>query len=286
MDGIWPNFFIVGGSRCGTTSLYNYLKAVPSIFMPEWKAPNYFTPKRTIDKETYLELFKSTKGKNAIGESSGYLTVPESPRLIHETIPDAKIIISLRDPVERVFSHYLQGLGGNYYSGTFEDAFSIYQANKTDTELFGIMEHMVKGSYYSKPVKRFLDTFGEKQVKIIIFEEYTADTKKLVKEILKFLEVNEDVSTNIEKIYNPYRQPLGKFGKAVVRNQTIKGVVKSILPGDSAKNLLQIITSKKEKKPVLGNYERIELAKKYVDDVESLKNILGRELPWKFSEYI
>ena len=66
---IWPNFFIVGGSRCGSTSLYNYLKTVPKIFMPEWKGPADFFSNKTIDKETYLNLFNDAKGKKAIGES-------------------------------------------------------------------------------------------------------------------------------------------------------------------------------------------------------------------------
>lgn len=283
LEEIWPNFFIVGGARCGTTSLYSYLKAVPKIFMSDWKAPNYFIPNPTINRENYLKLFRDGKDKDVRGESSGYLYEIQSPELIHKQVSDAKIIISLRDPVERTFSHFLQGLGGNYYVGTFEDAFRIYQENNIEEELYKVMKHMIDCSFYSERVEKFLKTFGKKQVKVIIFEEYSSDVKKYVKEILEFLNVDEDIPTNVNKAYNPYRQPLGKIGRAIVQNPTLKGVAKSIFPGDSARNILRVTTGKKGKKPKLGTYERKELEKIFRQDVENLKNVLGRTFPWSIS---
>jgi len=112
----WPNFFIVGAAKAGTSSLFRYLKEIPGIYMPEFKEPHFFAPnppkydnyKPMQDKTKYLDLFKESTSEKMIGEASAsYLRNPESPKLIHSTIPDAKIIISLRDPVERAFSHYL-----------------------------------------------------------------------------------------------------------------------------------------------------------------------------------
>lgn len=280
MEAIWPNFFIVGGSRCGTTSLYSYLKAVPKIFMPEWKAPAYFISNKTIDKETYLNLFKGAKDKKAIGESSGYLQSSESPGLIHEQLPNSKIIISLRDPVERTFSHFLQGLGGGYYTGTFEEAFRVFMKNDTTDSKYNVMKHMIDGSYYYKSVKRYLETFDKKQIKIIIFEEYISDTKKMIREILDFLEIDDDVPKNIEKIYNPYRQPLGKVGTSLIKNEKVKNFAKSLLPGSSAKTLLKFVSGKSDKKPVLGNNERNEMEKLFTDDVKKLEGLLNRTFPW------
>ena len=99
----WPNFFIVGAPRCGTTSLYEYLNHTPGIFMSKVKEPNYFsvsvTPKIKLsqliqDKKQYLSLFKDVKDEIAIGEASvPYLWDPKAPLLIHEAIPDARIIM-------------------------------------------------------------------------------------------------------------------------------------------------------------------------------------------------
>src|SRR5215469_13417957 len=115
----WPSFFIVGAANSGTTSLYGYLKQHPDVFMPALKEPHYFaqvTPShkqrhlRTIirNQAAYLRLFHRADGCKAIGEASpSYLWDANAPYRIARAIPDAKIIILLRDPVERAYSHYL-----------------------------------------------------------------------------------------------------------------------------------------------------------------------------------
>jgi len=113
----WPNFFLVGTPKAGTTSLYEYLKNIPGIYMSPIKEPNYFSvntipenfqTKPIRDKETYLKLFEKVSNEKIIGEASAhYLSDQDAPSLIHQIVPHANILISLRDPVERVFSHYL-----------------------------------------------------------------------------------------------------------------------------------------------------------------------------------
>ena len=110
---MWPNFFIVGAAKAGTTSLYQYLKQIPGIYMSPVKEPHYFS-RRVIpddhhyrpirDKEKYLSLFKKVNNEKVVGEASPtYLRDPEAPRLIHQVSPNARILISLRDPIERPF---------------------------------------------------------------------------------------------------------------------------------------------------------------------------------------
>jgi hypothetical protein len=113
----WPNFFIVGAPKAGTTSLHAQLQSVPGIFMSRIKEPNYFS--RTLipddhqvrpirDSQKYLQLFDGVTSEAVVGEASPtYLADPDAPRLIHDVSPEARILISLRDPVERAFSHYL-----------------------------------------------------------------------------------------------------------------------------------------------------------------------------------
>jgi len=114
----WPNFFIVGTAKAGTTSLYEYFKDIPGIYMSPVKEPSYFSHalippgapkrKRIQNKNEYLKLFEDVKNEKVIGEASpGYLVYPEVAKWIHEIAPTAKILISLRDPVERLFSSYL-----------------------------------------------------------------------------------------------------------------------------------------------------------------------------------
>src|SRR5262245_21444242 len=114
----WPNFFIAGAPRCGTSSLHAYLQAIPGIFMSRIKEPNYFSRavigeqapmvKPIRDERQYLRLFDGAGGAQVIGEATPfYLEDPAAPALISQAVPHAKVIVSLRDPVERLYSHYL-----------------------------------------------------------------------------------------------------------------------------------------------------------------------------------
>ena len=132
-----PNFFIVGGARCGTTSLWQHLSMQPEVFMPEdemVKEPAFFSyvgQRRTFDQ--YIDIFKEA-GENHkwIGEASTvYLTDPESARSIYDFNKNARIIIMLRNPVHRAYSLYNWMVQDGYeYAGSFKKALSLEENRK------------------------------------------------------------------------------------------------------------------------------------------------------------
>lgn len=276
----WPDFFIVGTARAGTTSLYNYFSKVPEIYMSPVKIPNFFTyDRRGIkDEKSYLDLFKDANEQQIIGEASGYLSFPESAKLIHEKIPHGKIIISLRDPVERAFSHYLQSLRGGYETLPFKEAFQKNMRPINEKSKF--YQHFIKLGFYHDSVKRFLDLFGGNQIKIIIFEEFTDDIKKTLTDLLSFLGIETKLPENIDEVYNAYTEPIGKFGTSIVKNRPIKKIAKSILPRSTSVSLLRTLLRKKGTKPEVPKNERLFLEELYHPDVIKLENLLGRSLPW------
>jgi len=101
----WPNFFIVGAARAGTTSLYNFLKNAEGIFMSPVKETGHFIPndpRGYNDEKKYLCLFEGAKDEKVLGEATpGYLTSPETPELIKMKVPHAKILITIISP--RIF---------------------------------------------------------------------------------------------------------------------------------------------------------------------------------------
>ncbi len=119
MREIWPNFFLVGAAKAGTISIYEYLSQHPEIFFPCIKEPHFFTQARPSrqqrffvhaisDRAEYARLFERACGFATIGDASpSYLWHPEVPCRIRAQVPDARIAIILRDPVERAYSHYL-----------------------------------------------------------------------------------------------------------------------------------------------------------------------------------
>src|SRR5256885_1494402 len=97
-QSIWPNFFIVGAPRAGTTSLYEYLKQAPGVYMSAVKEPHYFGDQRGGRSESeYLDLFRGAAGAAAVGEASvGYLRNPEVPERIRRAVPHTRASLSWR----------------------------------------------------------------------------------------------------------------------------------------------------------------------------------------------
>src|SRR5581483_12072093 len=120
---IWPNFYIVGAVKSGTTSLWASLKRHPQVFLPKVKEPYFFNCPRTLnvsdsgvissDLREYQNLYRPGRGFNAIDDATpNYLVSPPAAPQIHQICPQAKIIIILRDPVERAYAHYLMPASG------------------------------------------------------------------------------------------------------------------------------------------------------------------------------
>jgi len=283
----WPNFFIVGAPRAGTTSMYEFLKRTPGVYMSAIKEPHYFSrfkpqymygnPIR--DKKKYLSLFKDVKNEVAIGEAStSYLWDSEACTEIHKVIPNARIVIMLRDPVKRSFSHYLMRVGGGQ-TLSFSDIIKL-SLNASSQDYYTSI--IVNGGFYADQVKRYLDIFGHSKVKIIIFEEFIKNPKKIVNELLEFLEVNSKVPDNISTIHNEFTVPRGKTITSLLKNRFIRKIGERV-PVTYYEPFVKKILGKKIPKPKISLEDRVFLEDLYKKDIQKLKIILGLELPWKIS---
>jgi hypothetical protein len=281
---IWPNFFIVGAQKSGTTSMYNYLRLHPKIFLSPIKEPAYFSKFRgsvpfktkSPTKEQYLELFQNANDKPIIGEvSTPYLFDQDSASSIYKTIPDAKIIIILRDPIERAYSRYLENRwDSNLPSFGEEIRKGIDVLNK---QYLDPADNILFCGLYYKQVKRYIETFGEKNVKIFIYEEiFPNNIKEKVKEILEFLgttEFHDFEETNYFGYYTPR-------GKTFLSNTLVKKFAYTFVPENLRIFLYKKIRNKDNKKPKMNTEDRTFLHQFYFDDVSKLQCLLKRQLPW------
>ena len=200
-DEVRPNFLIVGAARSGTTSLYYWLKQHPEVFMPDIKEPSYFVHGYGIsDWRKYLSLFEPGRGKKVIGEAStAYLAAPESPRWIRDVLGNIKIIILLRNPIERAYSLYCwMVMEGYEWLPTFEKAleeedrrFQDEPFRRSNPEYFWDYMYFRSGLYYDQ-VKRYIETFGSNSVKTFLFEDLTRSPEKLYSDVCRFLEVSDN----------------------------------------------------------------------------------------------
>jgi hypothetical protein len=302
-EEIWPNFFIVGAQKAGTTSLHFYLKEVPQVYMSPLKEPLYFAPNAVHNnasdiirnKKEYLRLFEKANRHIAIGEASPiYLWDPDAPKLIHQTIPHARIIIILRDPIERAYSIYLQKARYDDVKLSFyEDLMRDYKSRE---KLYGKSTLYVEFGMYYEQVKRYFDTFGREQVKVIIFEEFIQHPEQTVNEVLAFLGVKYTV-TEIREQHNPYsvpRTPLSRWFYALfrwLRARNVRfykllmllpdSVLESLpLPSGKSSGIAARILFKRMEKPKMEPEAIKFLQEIYHDDVVRLESLLGRSLPW------
>ena len=285
---VWPNFFIVGAAKAGTTSLYAYLKNTPDVKMSSEKEPGYFRSNslpaihsRRIQKPSqYLKLFKDATNEKAVGEATpGYLVDPESAKLIHNALPKAKIIILLRDPVERAFSHYLTRQTKGILKQPFHEMITSV-INEREKGISSEFNFALDSGLYTNNVKRFQDIFGTEKVKILIFEEFIKEQKKTVKEVLEFLGVDSDPPETIEKMYNVYGAPRGKLSQYILASDSLVKFSRHIIPQSLRWELRKKLLLKKEKKPELSNEDRTLLEDFYRKDVHALQKLLQRNLPW------
>ena len=244
-----PDFFICGAARSGTTSLWEYLRQHPEIYMPANigdKEPSYFCDLYGMtDWQAYVSLFRDAGNKKRVGEASGpYLTSPESPGLIKAVVPNARIIISLRNPVERAWSLYKWMRANGYEkAGTFAEALEAEDKCRVGNVEFirnnGQYYHnflYFHSGLYHDHVKRFFDVFGRGSVHVQIFEDFVRTPIEHMRRIFSFLDVDPSFSPIIEK-HNPsepipidkalrerlrmrYDDDMGRLAKLLGRNLT------------------------------------------------------------------
>jgi Sulfotransferase domain len=302
-DEVWPNFFIVGAPKAGTTSLYYYLKDIPGIYMSPIKEPNYFVRHAVQggsfdliqDKAEYLGLFRNSDRCVAIGEaSSTYLWDPDSPKLIHEAVPHARIIMILRDPIDRAYSQYLMRIKYRHLKSSFYD--ELMRDYNSKEKVWGVSDLYIEFGMYHEQVKRYLDQFGKEHIKIILFEEFIHHPTEKVNEVLSFLGVNyRATDADVNEQHNPFLVPRSPLSVRVyaffrwLRSRNIKFYrVLKLLPDSLTESQVEKFLLKKAQKPLPEPQAIKFLQEIYREDIVRLEALLGRSLPWhsvsKFSK--
>ena len=284
-----PNFFIVGAQKAGTTSLYHYLDQHPQVYMSPRKEPHFFegmhsefrrpgirsTP--VSDPAEYRALFDGTSGERAIGEASAsYLYSPRAPGLIKSSVPDARIIIILRNPADRAYSNFLHCVQvGREPLGSFAAALRAEESRMR--EKWGpLWYYKHKGFYYSQ-VERYLDTFGRDRVGVWLHEDLRNEARDTLAEVFRFLEVDEDFVPDASVEHNPSGVPrIGGLYKRVraltARNPVlVERAVPAALRGYVKRRLFT-------KPPPFPAELRRDLTHDYSEDILKLQGLIGRDL--------
>jgi len=280
------DFFIVGAPKAGTTSLYHYLNEHLEIEMSSQKEPDYFSDealkrqgmyygKNRIDNlEKYHGLF-TNKDVKLRGEASvSYLFYDDVPQKIKEYNSKAKIIIMLRNPIDRAFSHYLM----DYRLGLVSDSFdSIIKKKLKHKNANLFFQQYIKLSEYSQQVSRYLEVFDKEKIMFIDYEDFKNDVSAVVDKAYLFLGVNNDFQPNLKKKHNTYTMPKNSIIRFIYSFVSFRKFLTNIVPKSIVKWIRNLLF-KSDKKPTLSNDTRKFLASYFKDDVDYLSVLLKKKL--------
>jgi len=292
--GMWPNFFIVGAVKCGTTWLWARLRKHPEVFLPELKEPHFFLGPQPHfqegdevvdqhcagDLEAYHQLYQGAQGFRAIGDASpSYLWDEGAPYRIREVCPQARIVIILRDPVIRAHSRYLM----NFEIGI--ETLPFWEALQRDRERerrfwWTARLYVECGLYYSQ-VRRFLELFGKEQVLVLLFEDLIKRPHDLLSRVTDHIGVDAAYldASDLSDPLNPYRRQ--RFGRAYNLTSRLisRQVRQRLFPPAVSRWLRYNSLLYDTKKPPLDAESRRYLEEIYDPDIAKLEELMRRKLP-------
>jgi len=294
-----PNFFVAGAARAGTTSLWQFLRQHPDVMMPatrQTKEPSFFAEpcptwaSKYRDRDTYLDLFKNAGTRRAIGEASpAYMGSPGCAQRIFNTYPNARIVITLRQPARRAFSLYrFMCMWGFEWLPTFERALESEDARTSDPELlrdpFWLPAYLYfRSSLYSKQVKQYVDVFPREQLHILLFEDLQRRPVETTQEIFRFLGVDPTFKPAVKR-ENPSLLPASiriqhmladRWKMHPLRSAKQPGFVdRRVIPFLFSCNLAAGAWRKMSLNP---ETER-NLLERYRTDIERTAELIGRDL--------
>jgi len=249
------------------------------VSMSSVKEPNFFSSKEVEslfynskcidDSNDYHKLFSIEK-RQVRGEASvSYLYYEHVPKRIYDYNSEAKIIIMLREPIERALSHYLMDCRLGFCSEKLED---IIDNPQSYPQYF--QQYLELGNYYSQ-IKRYQDIFGKEQLLVIFYEDFKDNTEKAMNRVFSFLEIEkQDIDFSIK---NPFLSTSNTLISKLYKFKIIRKGVKAIMP----ERLLLLIRSKyfsSKSKPMLSQATEQQLKVFYKSDVFQLEKLLNTDL--------
>src|SRR3954454_18370055 len=273
-----PNLIIIGGLKCGTTSIHHYLGLHPAIQMSKPKELNFFVEEMNWDLglDWYASRFDDRFEEG--GESSPHYTnLPRFegvPERIKQSCPDARLLYMVRDPIKRILSHWVHATGAGYETGDLVEVLS-----RPDTS------YMNRSKYWMQ-LQPYLERFDRSQIEVIAQEELQGEREETMRKAFAFAGV--DATFTSEQFDREWEKSSAKQGD---KYQFMEKLIK--LPGfrsfdrnfdrlpESMRWIVEKVVHAREKppppKPVLPDELFETVRGRFGSDVAALQEFAGRE---------
>jgi Sulfotransferase family len=302
-----PDFYIVGQFKSGTTALYQMLKAHPQIYFPKYKEVWFHSPElrtralgramnsrpETLDE--YLSLFEAADPGQRIGEATpSYLISRDAARRIAELRPDARIIAILREPASFLRSFHLQCLqNGTETETDLRKALALEGLRREGTAIPRYAARPLELLYsdhvrYVEQLRRYHAAFAPEQVLVIIYEDFRRDNEATVRQVLRFIEVDDTHPIEVIEA-NPtvrVRSPqFHQFVRSVYLGRSsgtraVKKAVRPLVPKRFRGTALRMTQDRLvfAKPKAADEALMLDLRHRFKGEVQALGDYLGRDL--------
>lgn len=213
-----PNFLIIGGMKCGSTTLYRDLITQPGVFMPDDKEPHSLADDAVLTadgRDAYERLFAAAGSATAIGEAStGYTKMPDmtgcAPRARDVCGSDLRLVYMIREPVARLLSHHQHEVTG----GTMPA-----DLGRAITEC----DRLIGYSRYFTQAEPWIETFGGTALRTLRLEDVRKSRRETVEALAPHLGFNADPDrVNAEKVFNKgENKPVVKGGWRAIQGNIL-----------------------------------------------------------------
>jgi hypothetical protein len=292
-----PNFVLIGAAKTGTTSLHRWLGQHPDIFVPRQKGLHFFTAQwlrenssgpgddrllqdLTPTWESYLAHYADAAGRKAIGDvSPSYFSWWPSREAIAKYLGEPRILLVLRDPVQKAFSQYTHLIRDGRETLSFWEALQAEPERKA--RRFGALWLHLESALYAEPTERFLEYFGRERMKILIFEDLIRDPQAVLREIFAFLGVDPGVPLDTTEAQNRSGAPRSKLLASAVNDPRLRRIARTLLPTGFVSRLGRKATELNTgEKPILDDRSRAFLIERTKEDRRRLAKLLDRRVAW------
>jgi len=299
-----PDLFIVGAPKSGTTSLYEYLKGHPDIYMSKVKEPCYFPRDFALDdsgnflvygrdEKSYYALFDNAGDAKRAGEgSTRYLYSLDAPALIREAQPGAFVLVMLRNPVDMIQSLHAHKLAaGTEDEPNFERALALETDRRAGRKLPRHSNPKLstyrERAMFADQLQRWFDAVGRERVHVGILEDMIGDPSVEFRKVLEFLQVDPNWQPESFAAHNTAHAPRSVFVRRVLNGRIPQWFVWQAMPriiGDKrTRELVRAFQhSSFHRRPLRKATMRPELRRRLEDefmpDVVHVSQMLGRDL--------
>jgi hypothetical protein len=289
-----PSFLVIGAPKAGTSSLHRYLGQHPDIFMSRVKEPTYFglddgcvptfsgpgddeqvNAVTVSHRADYEALFAAASPYAAAGESStGYLGMPGTAARVAAAIPSARIVVVLREPAMRAFSHWVMKRDRGWEELSFEAALAAEEARLAAG--FARCWAYREVGHYDEQLDQWRAAFPADQLHVSLYDDFVEDPETLVRSVFGFVGVDPGVDLDLAVHSNGRRSARNEPLRRLVRSEPARRMARATLSRSARQTLFRRIEAVNRERPDPATIAA--LREHYAPGVARLERWLGRSL--------